>query len=390
MKNGRYLLVGPLGSQDDEWITGARMAFTMFVRSLPTAGTRYWIVDSSRGAKTDRIGGISISRAWGAARTVIEAVVRIPASRHLYLVISSSWGGFLRDSLILWPAIIAGMEIKVHLHGGGYQAFYAGLSTRKKRLVKRTLNCVGCFIVLGEALRDQFSFLDSTPSIEIVPNGVPEIVDQGSFKPKKIGRGDGSIRLLYLSNMIPAKGYLDVLEACSILKTQFRTSIHCDFAGAFAQVSSQNGHGALRPAGEAAVLFQTKIEEYGLGHQVEYHGVVRAEHKTRLLLDCDVFVFPTYYEWEGQPLSIIEAMACGIPVVSTSHKSVPDLVEDGQTGLLVSARAPMEIAEAIKWFYQNPDKYTEFSRRAYERFRHRFTEQHYLRNLTRAVIGDSS
>jgi glycosyltransferase involved in cell wall biosynthesis len=71
-----------------------------------------------------------------------------------------------------------------------------------------------------------------------------------------------------------------------------------------------------------------------------------------LLSEAACFVLTSDYE--GCPLSVLEAMAAGVPVVATAVGGVPELVVDGETGLLVGPRAPDEVAEAVGQLFDNP------------------------------------
>ena len=97
------------------------------------------------------------------------------------------------------------------------------------------------------------------------------------------------------------------------------------------------GDGELRPAVERAV------SEKGLQEKVSFLGI--RDNVSNLLANCDLFVLPSDYE--GLPLTVLEAMAAGKPVVSTRVGGVPELVEDGLTGFLVPPRDPEALAQAI-------------------------------------------
>src|SRR6185295_12579955 len=100
--------------------------------------------------------------------------------------------------------------------------------------------------------------------------------------------------------------------------------------------------------------------------------------KRRALEEAHLFLLPTRYSNEGQPVSIIEAMAHGCVVVSTDYRAIPDLVDDGVTGVLVPYGAPGAIADAVEALVRDPGRYAEMSRAAIARFRARFTRRGHL------------
>jgi len=90
--------------------------------------------------------------------------------------------------------------------------------------------------------------------------------------------------------------------------------------------------------------FRTRLAS--AGGAVHYAGFVSGEEKARLLRDCDLFCFPTYYAAEGQPVSLIEAMGCGLPIVTTRWRAIPELLPPEHPGF-IPPRAPAEVAAAL-------------------------------------------
>jgi glycosyltransferase involved in cell wall biosynthesis len=78
---------------------------------------------------------------------------------------------------------------------------------------------------------------------------------------------------------------------------------------------------------------RAKAAEYGLGDRVDLPGWVGPDRVAELISTADILVLPSFIE--NLPLSIIEAMASGVAVVATPVGAVPDIVRDGETGLLV-------------------------------------------------------
>jgi glycosyltransferase involved in cell wall biosynthesis len=92
-----------------------------------------------------------------------------------------------------------------------------------------------------------------------------------------------------------------------------------------------------------------------------------------------VFLFPSYFANEGQPLNLIEAMAFGLPLVSTRWRGIPEMLPDGYAGL-VEPRDPAAAARALIEVVQNED-----GLRLRDRFRDRFQLVAHLRTLAAAL-----
>ncbi|HEU0302743.1 MAG TPA: glycosyltransferase, partial [Longimicrobium sp.] len=188
--------------------------------------------------------------------------------------------------------------------------------------------------------------------------------------------GEGPVRILYLSNLVESKGWLEVLEAVRLLRDRLGPRIRCDFHGLF--LANPADDRRITSAEQARGTFEAFVARHGLHEVVRYGGVASGEAKRQALAGAHFFVLPTRYNNEGQPVSIIEAMAHGNVVVSTDYRAIPDMVVDGETGALVPCGDPAALADAIGGLIEDPARYAAMSRAAVERFRRRFTRRGHL------------
>ena len=160
--------------------------------------------------------------------------------------------------------------------------------------------------------------------------------------------------MLYLSNMIPEKGYLDLLEALGKLLSE-DIPVEAKYAGRWASESDQ-------------ASFSRRVDELQLSGTVTHLGGISDREQVRsLYIWADVFVLPTYYPTEAQPLTIIESLAAGTPVVSTRHASIPEMVSVGEEAELVTPRQPDRLADAIRTI-TSADRWLRASEQARARF----------------------
>jgi len=108
-----------------------------------------------------------------------------------------------------------------------------------------------------------------------------------------------------------------------------------------------------------------------LRNNVEFRGFVSHSELPFQYTRASVFVMPSYYE--GMPTAILEAMACGLPVVATSVHGNVDVVKNGITGILVPPKKPVELARAILYLFDHPDLRYELGKRAQILIKERFT-----------------
>ena len=365
--------------------TGLSIAFDMLLEAFRSRKIPHIVIDRSQGMEGRQIGALSLGGAIATLAMLTRFMTMLTRTDVVYIAIGTSSSGFLRDSLMIWPAYLSRKRIVLHLHGGGFHDFYRSSPKWMQILIRSTCDKADTIIVLGKLLHDQFSFV---PHIEdklaIVPNGLPDELKPDSTALKEISE-QAPVRLLYLSNLVPSKGYLDVLEACRILAHERNVPIHCDFCGAFlTTVHEKNSGDASSEAG-----FLRLIREYQLDDIVTYHGTVRGTRKERMLRNAHIFLLPTYYPWEGQPISIIEALAFATPVVTTRYRGIPEEVIEGFNGLWVSPRSPHQIADAIEKLWSDPAAYRSLSQHALQHFQQHCTQDAHLKRLIPAILGES-
>jgi glycosyltransferase involved in cell wall biosynthesis len=113
----------------------------------------------------------------------------------------------------------------------------------------------------------------------------------------------------------------------------------------------------------------------GLGDEFEYRGTVDREHKVRFFHDIDVLSVPSPYH-EPKGLYLLEAMACGVPVVQPNHGAFPEIIERTGGGVLAKSAAGADVAEALYDVWQDPARAAELGRRGAEGVRRHYTVTH--------------
>lgn len=225
--------------------------------------------------------------------------------------------------------------------GSNFGNFYSELSPWFKYLVRTNFNKGHFIIVEGEFTKCQFSMLYNYQNkVVSVSNGLPErnllITNKG-----KIYNPNHTFNLIYLSYMIESKGYWDVLKALNILVNTYNMNVHCVFAGSF-----KNSVDAVLHINEleAEEAFKLYILKNNLQNHVTYYAGLMGNAKAQAFLKANIFLLPTYFKFEGQPVSVLEAMAYGAVPVVTNYRMIPNMVTP-EVGLFVDPRSPDQIAE---------------------------------------------
>ena len=210
---GELLLVGPLPPP----VNGQSSAFAMLVEGARERGIRCRVVDlAGKGGGH----GLSWRRVFDHVRILIVFLRRAALGRKtVYLTIGQFRAGFVRDMVLIVFARLFRHRIVCHLHGGNYDRFYAEQPAWLQRLIRATLRRADRILILGERLTAMFEFDPRLRTkLAVVPNGLPYAI--APLDPKELPSDPGPIRLLFLSNLVESKGYLDLLEAIRFLVTR--------------------------------------------------------------------------------------------------------------------------------------------------------------------------
>ncbi len=178
-------------------------------------------------------------------------------------------------------------------------------------------------------------------------------------------------QLLYVGRLAAEKGLLILLESMHQLRNM-RVTVHLTLVG----------------DGEDRNLLQQRVAQLGLSDAVSFAGFASEASVRGHLQEADVFVLPSFAE--GVPVSLMEAMACGVPVVSTYVGGINELVEPGVTGLLVPASDATALAQALAKLLQSTELRQKLARNGRARVEENYhldCQIHQLSGLFRQAIA---
>jgi glycosyltransferase involved in cell wall biosynthesis len=235
----------------------------------------------------------------------------------------------LRAAALALAGRARGCAVVVHAHGGNIQFW---LTTPLRRWLLRLAmlpahRVVAVWTAGEEVLRrvlppDRVMLIDNGVPVDGYPelpvDGYPEL--EGDHDPP---------RILYVGLLTPRKGVLDLLEASRLLRER----------GVPHETWLLGGTPDEGPAAEAEV-------RAGLDGSAKLLGTRAPEEMPAEFAAADVFCLPSW--WEAMPLSVLEAMAAGLPVVATDVGDVGRSVADGVTGYVVPVRNPEKLAAALE------------------------------------------
>jgi len=273
--------------------------------------------------------GVPLVRLYRSSRYDVEGLLRLrglvaaykPHVVHAHMFGSNVWARLLRLTARI-PVVVC------HEHTWSYDR-----RNKARIVVDRALSPLAdAIIAVSEADRQKLIEVEGLPpnKVRVVYNGI-DFARLDRRRPSHGGGAEwgprqGEAVLLAVGKLQEQKGYPVLLRALALVLKQVPST-------------------RLLIAGEGPL--QSKLEmlaaELGVADKVSFLGFVRDVGS--LLLAADVFVMASYFE--GHPIALLEAMAAARPVVATSVGGVPEIVRQGETGLLVPPNDPHALAEAI-------------------------------------------
>ena len=265
-------------------------------------------------------------------KSLRESLSVAPNAPVLWGSISPLPLGHARDRIATLPCFLPSQKVIAVTHNQMIDVFSRAAF---RRSVRRMVQRVDRLVFLSDYLAQQVAPWVPESKQAIIPYTVEPCATPEQLKRKWQDReSHRPLKLLYLSNMIASKGYLDVLEAAGEVKAR-GLDVEVSFAGRWDR-------------GEDEAHFFSRVDELGIRNIVTHHGQIRDRDTiNKLHRKADVFLLPTYYPVEAQPISIIESLSAATPVIVTQHAGIRDMVRQGKEGRFVPPRSPSAIAKAI-------------------------------------------
>lgn len=216
--------------------------------------------------------------------------------------------------------------------------------------------------------------------ITVIPNGVDSVALtagaplRGSYR-QKLGIVDDNVRIvLVLARLVRDKGQQFLIEAL----------VHPEM-----QAHRRDVHVVLAGEGPARASLAAQTRSLGLQDSVTFLGRVPHDEVPGLLAAADIVALPSVAE--GMPLSLLEAMACGLPVIASDIRAIASFIEDGVTGCLVPVAQPAALARVLVQFVTDQQFTANIGERARAAVATHYDQQNmvtaYERVLLKTALG---
>lgn len=317
----RIVLVGPLPPPSG----GMANQTLQLARLLEEAGIAVDLVQVNAPYRPDFVRHLRGVRAMFRLVPYVRRLWRAARNADLmHVMANSGWAWHLFAGPAVWVSRAQGVPVVVNYRGGDAERFLA----RRSAWVRLTLRGVAAVVVPSTFLEDVFAHFGITT--EIVPN----VIDLVRFHPAP-ERSAGH-------HLVVTRNLEDIYDIPTALR-------------AFAEIRRVYDDARLTVAGSGPRLaaLQALASELAISPAVRFTGRLDNAEIADLYRDADLVLNPSTVD--NMPISLLEAMASGVPVVSTDVGGIPHLARDGGTMLLVPPRTPQAMAESALRVLGDPD-----------------------------------
>lgn len=281
--------------------------------------------------------------------------------------IHSSFGpSFYRKIPFIYMASWAKKPIVNHIHGADFDEFFVNATATKKRQIKKVYNKCTVLIALSEEWKEKLSLIVPECKIKIIENY--SFLHEDALEQRLKRKCNNTV--LFLGELGKRKGCFDI----PVVVREVKKAIH-DVTFILAGTGSKVDENAIRQL----------VSENGVTDNIIFPGWIRGEEKDRLLRKTDVFFLPSYNE--GMPMSVLDAMGYGVPIVSTKVGGIPKIVHDGENGYCCNAGDVKSMSTSIVKMLTIHDLLNNMSKESYRIVKNAYSLESHIKLIKETYEG---
>jgi glycosyltransferase involved in cell wall biosynthesis len=282
---------------------------------------------------------------------------RVSMYRDIAILICTRW---LFDKTVL------------HYHLGGVSELYDDLPAWQRWLFRRAYFGADAAVRISDLNPEDGKLLHAKQEF-VIPNGIDDPCAGLVVAPRASAVSVlDPLRVLFVAILRESKGVMVLVEACGKLAER-GVPFQLEIMG---QWQSE----------EFAARVHRRIEELKLGSQIRFLGVQIGDEKFAAFRRADVFCFPTFFSCETFGVVLIEAMACGLPIVSTRWRGIPSVVDEGTIGFLAEPHDPETVAESLALLADDAELRERMGRAGRAKFEREYTFPRHADRMRRMLL----
>jgi len=335
------LVISALGSPP--YIGGIETVIDTLLNSILRESYTFFIFDTYRAPDPERRLPAKALYALCLPFRCAKYIYKIkPQVTHIHFCARTD---FWKHSLCLFASKAMGVKVIFHLHGGIFDTFYNQSHPLKQAAIRFVLKRADILIALSQYWYDFLSRLvHKSVNIRILPNPI-DCATLCTFS------GENSISnhsVVLLGSLGKRKGHYDVLKAAQLVLARNKDTDFY-FAGRDEDYNARK-------------QLEKLVKEKNLIDNIHFLGPVSGTEKLKLLGEASIIILPSY--GENMPISVLEGMAAGKPVIATRVGAVPEVITDSKNGLLIEPGDWRALGEKINFIFDNPARAMSMGKQA--------------------------
>lgn len=362
IRKNKVLIIGPFPNP----ISGVSIANFNLKRILVNNEFQVYTINTSFKVFDERLGVFSFNKLFFYLFLNLK-LYKIFLVNQVYITPGQTFFGLLKYSLFIVFSKLLKKELIIHVHGNHLNSEFKSLSFGKKRIFKYLISKFNKGIVLSSSLIKNLSPFIPRDKIFIVPNFAEDYIYKNINNEIDDKKG---INIFYLSNLMKEKGIFEFINAIKLLE-------------------KENYEFKVKIAGniDSQLIDEIKLQLSNL-KSVKYLGVVYGKEKRDLLNWGNIFVLPTYYKMEGQPISILEAMATNNVIITTKHAGIPDIIIHKKHGFFVKKKNAIDLKNKLAYLIENKVLINQISCANKSYFLNNFTMSVFEKNIIKVFLKE--
>ncbi|WP_299618794.1 glycosyltransferase family 4 protein [uncultured Tenacibaculum sp.] len=354
----KVLLIGPFPDP----ISGVSLA-NKIVRDLlkETENFDVSFINTSNPNFSEDLGSFSLKKMFFYLKLNFN-LYKVLKNNIIYITPGQTFFGIIKYSVFILLSKFLRKELIIHVHGNHLIDCYNSLQGIKKRVFKNLISKFSKGIVLSESLKRNLSPFIEDEKIFILYNFAEDYLKIGETK-KEFEK----VKLVFLSNLMQEKGILFLLDALKKLEKN-KINYEAKIAGNI----DEN-------------LKNIIVKKLNKLNHTEYIGVVNGNNKKELLLWSNTFILPTFYKMEGQPISILEALASQNYIITTKHAGITDIIDQNIHGKFVEQQSIESIYKAVLDLSLNLNELKEIAQNNSTYFQQKFSLDRFKGNFIKIL-----
>jgi len=260
-------------------------------------------------------------------------IILIMTKSEIIHINTTDYWVFWESSIYVIISKILSRKTILHIHATTFHKFYNNTNSMIKRFIIKTLKMTDKIIILSSRQKKLYMKFVSKNKLSVILNVTNYKIFQDQSK-RKLSESN-VIKILFIGGEeSKRKGIYDVIKAIPIVVNKFGENILFIFLG------------RCNTNKLTDICKKKNIQKY-----VDFQGYVEEPEKIKVMNSSDIFVLPSYAE--GLPISILEAMAAGLPIISTPVGSIPDVIKEDLHGYLIDPGDYYTLANKITLLAEN-------------------------------------